>query len=64
MQPSFHNKIDWKNKQAIEEIVKNIETLNFGQLNVIVHNGRVVQIDVIEKKRFDKMPFDGNVNTI
>lgn len=36
----------------IEQILKALEGLEFGSLQITVHEGQVVQIDRTEKKRF------------
>ncbi|MGA7720872.1 MAG: YezD family protein [Ignavibacteriaceae bacterium] len=38
----------------IEEIIKSIKSIKFGQVQITIHNYEVVQIDKIEKVRFEK----------
>jgi len=38
----------------IDEITKSIKSIQFGQVQIIIHNYEVVQIDKIEKIRFEK----------
>ncbi|MGE4356980.1 MAG: DUF2292 domain-containing protein [Candidatus Omnitrophota bacterium] len=40
--------------EVMEEITKAIEKIKFGELVVTIHNGKVVQIEKREKKRFQK----------
>ena len=46
------------NKEAanipIDEIINSIKGIKFGQVQITIHNFDVVQIDKIEKFRFDK----------
>ena len=42
----------------IDEITKSIKAIQFGQVQIIIHNYEVVQIDKIEKIRFDKKDFN------
>jgi len=37
----------------LKQIAECIEGLKFGQVHITVHDGRIVQIDRIERKRFD-----------
>ena len=60
MEYQTQNTTEYQNKQAIEEIIKSVKSLNFGQLNITVHHGRIMQVDVTEKIRFDKLPLQEN----
>lgn len=35
------------------EIIEIIKSVNFGSVNVIIHNQKIVQIDTTEKRRYD-----------
>ena len=37
----------------LKQIVESIEGLKYGQVQITVHDGRIVQIDRLERKRFD-----------
>ena len=39
------------NKLPIEEIKAAVEKVSFGSVQLIIQDGRIVQIDVVEKKR-------------
>lgn len=39
-----------------EKIVQAANGLRFGSIEIVVHNGKVVQIERKEKLRFDKRP--------
>ncbi|MBM3250486.1 MAG: DUF2292 domain-containing protein [Candidatus Omnitrophica bacterium] len=44
---------EYKEKQHIlEEIVEAIESVNYGEIVIAIHDSRVVQIEKREKKRF------------
>ncbi len=38
--------------QVIEKIISALETLDFGTVQITVHNSQVTQIDKVEKYRF------------
>lgn len=38
---------------ALEVVSKALARLRFGAINLVVHDGKVVQIDVTEKKRLN-----------
>jgi hypothetical protein len=38
------------------EILRAIHSLRFGSVEVVIHNGQVVQIEKKEKVRFEKSP--------
>lgn len=40
---------DW-----VRVVVRKVESLAFGVVQIIVHDGRVTQIEVTEKTRFDE----------
>ena len=39
---------------VLAEVLRAIRSLRHGSVQVIVQDGRVVQIDTLEKKRFDR----------
>lgn len=41
-------------QDVIEKITEQLATLKFGELTVVVHDGKVVQIEVKEKIRLSK----------
>ena len=43
--------IDMDNKQAIELINQIIKSLKYGNINIVIQDGKVVQIDKTEKMR-------------
>lgn len=42
--------------QWLEAVRAQVESLRFGQVQVVVHDSRVVQIEKIEKIRFEPKP--------
>lgn len=49
MPPSTENQ---KNIEVVQEILRTIEQLRFGSIEITVHEGRVTQIERREKIRF------------
>jgi hypothetical protein len=43
---------------VIKEIIKSLESIKFGQVQITVHNSKVVQIERTEKTRFDEVQSD------
>lgn len=41
------------NEVVLKEIIKSLESIKYGQVQITVHNSKVVHIDKIEKTRFD-----------
>ncbi len=39
-------------RDMLDEIIKSIRRLQYGEVRIIVHDSRIVQIEKIEKKRF------------
>lgn len=39
--------------QALALVSDALETMQFGAINLTVHNGRLVQIDVTQRQRFE-----------
>jgi hypothetical protein len=44
----------------LEVVAEQIATLRFGVVQIVVHDGRVVQIEKTEKVRLDKPTTDAN----
>jgi hypothetical protein len=40
------------NKEVIDEIIKSLEAIRFGSVEITVHDGRITQIERSEKVRF------------
>lgn len=38
---------------VMQELKKTIEALKYGTVMIKVHNGRITQVEITEKKRFD-----------
>lgn len=58
MQTNLH--LPAKPANWLEVVAEQIGTLRFGVLQIVVHDGRVVQIEKTEKIRLDKPGRDGN----
>jgi hypothetical protein len=43
-------------KQILDEILKSIQQINYGEVVITIHNSKIVQIEKIQKKRFDLKP--------
>ncbi len=41
------------NDSIIKEISDAVESLEYGEINIKVHNKKITQIEIAEKKRFD-----------
>jgi hypothetical protein len=41
------------NDAFIKEIIKSLENLKYGQIQITVHNSKIVQIEKTEKTRLD-----------
>ncbi len=39
-------------QDVLDEIVKSIQRIKYGEVRIIVHDAKIVQIEKIEKKRF------------
>ncbi len=46
----------------LERIVESVEGLQYGHIQIIIHDGKIVQIDRLERQRFDQQP--GAVSTV
>ena len=46
----------------LEVVAEQIGTLRFGVVQIVVHDGRVVQIEKTEKVRLDKPASDNELN--
>ena len=40
------------NRDILEEVIKSIQQIEYGEVVVTIHNSKVVQIEKKEKKRF------------
>lgn len=40
-------------KKILDEILKSIQQINYGEVVISIHNSKIVQIEKKEKKRFD-----------
>jgi hypothetical protein len=43
------------NDAIIKDISESIHKLKFGTVTIVVHNSKIVQIEVTEKNRFDEV---------
>ena len=41
-------------QKILDEIVKAIQQINYGEVVITIHNSKIVQIEKKEKKRFQK----------
>ena len=41
-------------KQVLDEILKFIRQINYGEVMITIHDSKIVQIEKREKKRFQK----------
>jgi len=41
---------------VLEELVKAIRRLTYGTITIKVHNAKITQLEITEKKRFDEQP--------
>ena len=39
-------------QDVLEEILKSIQQINYGEVVIVIHNSKIVQIERKEKKRF------------
>ncbi|MNZ53534.1 hypothetical protein D3C78_714140 [compost metagenome] len=44
----------------INRIKDQLEGVQYGQVQITIHNGQIVQIDRTERSRFDKEPVKGS----
>ena len=42
-------------ERVMREVVRAIRNVNFGSVEIVIHNSRVVQIERKEKLRFDRL---------
>lgn len=45
------------NDAIVKDIIETINNLKYGQIQITVHNSRIVQIEKTEKTRFDDIWF-------
>ncbi len=50
---SNQNSSKFLNDSIIKEISDAVGSLEYGEVNIKVHNKKIVQIEIAEKKRFD-----------
>lgn len=53
-QTSFLDRLSAEEQRLIEQIVTSLDGLRFGSVEIVVHEGRIVQFERREKVRFDK----------
>lgn len=41
------------NRQRLEQIVGSLQSIRYGHVQITVHDGKIVQVDTTERKRFD-----------
>lgn len=41
---------------VLEELVKAIRRLTYGTITIKVHNAKITQMEITEKRRFDEQP--------
>lgn len=41
--------------KVVEQIVKDTRNVQFGIVSITIHDGEITQVDVTEKKRFQKV---------
>jgi hypothetical protein len=41
-------------QSKLEHVLNLLEKINFGSLTIVIHEGKITQLDVIEKHRFQK----------
>ena len=51
MSPNNSRKV--LNDAIIKEISDAVESLEYGEVNIKVHNKKIIQIEIAERKRFD-----------
>jgi hypothetical protein len=51
---------DKVNVNWIDLVQRQVASLQFGVVQITVHDGRVVQVETTERLRFDKPPSDSN----
>lgn len=42
------------NRKALDEIIKSIQQINYGEVVITIHDSKIVQTEKKEKKRFSK----------
>jgi hypothetical protein len=45
---------DESTSRAIREIMRSVMSVNYGSVEIVIHNSRIVQIERKEKFRFDR----------
>ena len=44
------------NEEVMQDVINAVESIKFGQVQITIHDSKVVQIDKTEKIRFDNQP--------
>lgn len=44
---------DTSTDAVIQELKRDIQALKYGTITIKVHNGRITQVEITEKRRFD-----------
>lgn len=50
------NTPDTREQAVLQEVLQAIRKVHFGYMQVIVQEGKAIQIDTMEKKRLDRLP--------
>ena len=59
---SSQNQKNLVNDAIVKDIIETVNNLKYGQIQITVHNSRIVQIEKTEKTRFDDIWFDGSTS--
>ncbi len=51
---NYATNVDEHLARAIREIVRSVRSVNYGSVEIVIQNSRIVQIERKEKFRFDK----------
>ncbi|WP_394235342.1 DUF2292 domain-containing protein [Niallia oryzisoli] len=41
-------------QEKIKNIIDLLEKIKFGSLNIVIHEGKITQLEIVEKHRFQK----------
>ncbi|TQS74618.1 DUF2292 domain-containing protein [Ornithinibacillus gellani] len=44
------------NDEQLDYILENLEEINYGTIHIVVHEGKITQIETTEKRRFPNQP--------
>ncbi len=53
MTTNKHESGDVSTDAVVQELKRDIEALKYGTVTIKVHNGRITQVEITEKRRFD-----------